>query len=350
MRWTRQGRCKADRALVAPEGEPRGWPRAVALLLALALVVGGCALPQGIQAASAATTARGLSRASALASPIPPVPAHNFIPTAAPAVSAAEAYLIDPATGTVYYALNANHEMAMASTTKLMTALVAVQYSAITTRITIGPDAVAMENGISSVAGLRLGERMTLEDLLYCLLLPSGDDAAVAIAHGVAGSQQAFVGLMNLQATLMGLGHTHYMNPHGLDAPGQYTTAHDLAVLATLFMRNPTLRQIAATSAYTIPATANHHQYVLTNTNELLSAQPFQYAGAIGIKTGFTGHAGYCLVFMANGPQGQLLGVLLGEPTYDGRFSDATALLNWGFAQQAREEAGIPAAEHATQP
>ncbi|HLY29755.1 MAG TPA: serine hydrolase, partial [Ktedonobacterales bacterium] len=134
-----------------------------------------------------------------------------------PTISASSAFLFDPDTGQVFFSQNADQERAMASTTKIMTAVTALAFGSLSQMITIGPDAVAMQNGQDSVAGLKLGDHLTLCDLLYAMMLPSGDDAAVAIADGVAGTQARFVGEMNAEAALLGLWRTHYANPHGLD-------------------------------------------------------------------------------------------------------------------------------------
>jgi D-alanyl-D-alanine carboxypeptidase len=219
----------------------------------------------------------------------------------------------------------------MASTTKIMTAVVALTYGKLNQTITVGADAYNIEFDGTSIAGLRLGEKLSLQELLYCLMLPSGDDAAIAIADGVAGSQSHFVALMNLEAALLGLSHTHYANPHGLDAVGHFTSASDLVKLTAYAMGSPTFARIVETPSKTLPATATHHTFHLVNTNELLPTQPYAYSGAIGIKTGYTGGAGYCLVFMVKRPAGTLIGVVLGEPAPNGRFIDATKLLNWGY-------------------
>ena len=251
----------------------------------------------------------------------------------APPITARAAELYDATTGKTLLAVNASQEMPMASTTKIMTAVVALTYGRLDQAIRVGADAVAIESQGTSVCGLALNETLTLRELLYCLMLPSGDDAAIAIADGVGGSQAGFVALMNLEVGLLGLSHTHYANPHGLDQAGHYTTAADLIKLTEYATRSPTFARIISTPTFTLPATATHHKYALTNTNELLPGEPFAYRGAIGVKTGFTGGAGYCLVFMAARPQGTLIGVVLGEPQYNARFTDAAALLTWGYAQ-----------------
>ena len=260
--------------------------------------------------------------------------------SAAPSLSAREALLLDPVTGQVYLANDAGGEMPMASTTKIMTALVAISFGNLDQRLTVGSDAAALSGTDASVAGLRAGETFTLRELLYALLLPSGDDAAVAIADGVAGSQERFVQLMNLEAALLGLGHTHYADVHGLDAPGHYTTASDLAVLTAAALRSPLFAQVVATPVYKVAATATHDAHTWQTTNLLLSTE--SYPGVLGVKTGFTGGAGYCLVFTAARPYGSLLGVLLGEPDEQARFDDAAALLTWGFAQMRPQASMAP--------
>lgn len=250
----------------------------------------------------------------------------------APALTAKAAELYDLTTGQTLLSLAPDTSLPMASTTKIMTAVVALTYGNLNQEITVGPDAYAIEFDGTSIAGLNLGEKLTLKELLYCLMLPSGDDAAVAIADGIAGSQERFVALMNLEAALLGLGHTHYANPHGLDQPGHYTSASDLIRLTTFALQSPTFAQIVQTPKITLPATATHHTFHLDNTNNLLPGLPFAYSGAIGVKTGYTGGAGYCLVFLVKRPAGTLLGVVLGEPVENERFTNATSMLNWGYA------------------
>jgi D-alanyl-D-alanine carboxypeptidase (penicillin-binding protein 5/6) len=152
---------------------------------------------------------------------------------------------------------------------------------------------------------------------------------------------------MNIEASLLGLRNTHYADVHGLDMKGLHTTARDLGRLATLAMRNKTFAQIVQTTAYTVPAIATHGAYAWSTTDNLLTTtDPDFYSGAIGIKTGFTGAAGGCLVFAALRPSGELLGVLLGETVENNRFSDAIALLNWGFGiqQQPQSATKVPSA------
>jgi D-alanyl-D-alanine carboxypeptidase (penicillin-binding protein 5/6) len=257
----------------------------------------------------------------------------------APGVSAVAAYILDADTGAVYYAKDADDERPMASTTKLMTALLAVERGKLDQVITVGPDAQALVRRDSSFMGLKAGEQLTLGDLLYGLLLPSGNDAAVAIGDGIAGNQDAFVALMNQRAQELGLTHTHYANPHGLDAPDHYTTARDLAVLATYALQQPTLVQIASTMHYSIPKSATHKAYDLANGDDLLAGALSPYPGALG-KPGYTGPAGFTMAFAARRHGHVIVGAVLGDPSWQVRIVDMRHLLDWGFAQY-----GIPAAQ-----
>lgn len=307
----------------------------------------GSALTSTNSAATATSSARSgvastAAPSSASAAPAgTPTPASTYVPPAPPPdISAAAFILMDPDTGAVYASNNADQERAMASTTKIMTAMVALTFGKPDQRITVGADINALAGTGASLANLRQGDTLTLRHLLYGLLLPSGDDAAIVIADGVAGSQDNFIRLMNFEAALLGMRHTHYANVHGLDAPGHYTSARDLATLTRYALRNPTFAQIVATAHYGLPATGDHGTYIWDNTNLLLSSE--YYPGITGVKTGFTGNAGACLVFSAARPYGRLLGVVLGEPDEQARFTDAAALLDWGFSLQLRSAVRRP--------
>jgi len=316
------------------------------LFLAVALTAGLVALPKGQTSGQTARSARIQPAAASLHTLSMPLsaghgaaptftPYAQLVPADAPKIYASSAYLMDPVTGEVFYSNNALDEVPMASTTKIMTAIVAITFGKPDQKITIGQDAIKEQNGENSVADLSPGDVLTLKDLLYALLLPSGDDAAVAIADGVAGSEANFVRMMNFEAALLGLDHTHYTNVHGLDAAGHYTTVGDLARIGRIAVQNfPLFAQIVKTPTYVV-RTALHGQYTWHTTNELLTPL-HEYQGTIGIKTGHTGKAGYCLVFAATRSGATLIGVLLGEQDQSGeqRFYDATALLNWGFARE----------------
>lgn len=298
----------------------------------LALVVGLAPLI-GAQPAMAAHSAAPQTTA-----PVAPAPPH---------LSATEAILVNETTGKVMFSMNADTSMPMASTTKIMTAVVALTYGKLDQPVTVGQDAYDMryqQASLCSGNGLVVGDVLTLKQMLYCLLIPSGDDAAVAIADAVGGSQANFVALMNLEARLIGMPHTHYANAHGLDQDGHYSSASDLVKLANYALQSPTFAQIVDTPSYVIPASATNHEYDITNTNQLLPGEEFPFPNVIGVKTGFTGGAGECLVFAYRHNGVTLVGAVLGEPADPARFTDSTALLNWAIPQLASSSSATPTA------
>ena len=225
---------------------------------------------------------------------------------AAPAVSAASAALYCPATGEFAFTQNADARRGMASTTKIMTALVAIENGDADAEIVIPGAAVGVEG---SSLYLKAGEKMTLRDLLYGLLLQSANDAAEAIAIAIGGSVEGFADLMNEKAAAMGLTDTHFTNPHGLADENHYTTARELAKIAAEAMQQPLFCEICGARRAAIPNGEGGKRY-LVNHNKLL----FTYAGAIGVKTGFTKATGRCLVSAANRDGVELIAVTLGAP------------------------------------
>jgi D-alanyl-D-alanine carboxypeptidase (penicillin-binding protein 5/6) len=257
-----------------------------------------------------------------------------------PQVQAVSAFVVDGDSGEIYYSKDADAERPMASTTKLMTALLAIESKGLDRLVTIGPDAEALARPGSSKMGLTAGERLRLRDLLYGLLLPSGNDAAVAIADEVGGNEAAFIELMNTRARELGLTHTHYTNPHGLDDdPNHYTSARDLATLAAADLKLPDFVEIASTLKYSIPATETHKAYELQTGNDLLPGSRSPYPGALGGKPGYTVAAGYTMAFSARRHGHLIVGAVLGDPSWQVRTDDMRALLDWGFAR-----VGVPAA------
>jgi len=245
-----------------------------------------------------------------------------------PIVSAAAAYLLDADTGHTLVDLNGEEPLPMASTTKIMTAVIAIETADPDQLVIIRQDAyneVHQNNGSS--AFLMIGDKIPLKYLLYGLLLPSGDDAAVAIADAVGGTEANFVRIMNIFAYRLHLYQTHYGNPDGLEAPGHHSSAYDLVRLAHYAMTLPAFAQIVQAQSYTLPANADHHKYTWKTTNTLLGT----YKGATGIKTGTTPEAGFCLVFSAIRNGHHLIGVVLRDKNETLRFADARTLLNWGF-------------------
>lgn len=267
-------------------------------------------------------------------SAIPSVPVPALTPQGSPpSISAASAFLLDADSGNTLADINGEQERTMASTTKIMTALVALQQGQLDQLITVHEDAIQeVEQNDGSNAGLSVNEQLTLRDLLYALLLPSGDDAAVAIADGLAGSPAGFVQMMNQEAMQLYLTHTHYGNVDGLFSDNHYTTAHELAVLARYALRLPLFAQIVQTRTYQPLSAGIPQAQSWVNTNKLL----WTYAGATGVKTGYTGDAGPCLVFSATRGGHHLIGVVLDTSTDASRFRDAQKLLDWGFGLPMR--------------
>ena len=259
---------------------------------------------------------------------------------AMPAVSAQSAIVLDGATGRVLYEKNADAVLPMASTTKIMTAIVAIEGFDLDHTYTV-KRAYTLAEGSSMY--LQEGQRLTLRDTLYGLLLASGNDAALAIA-GECGGAERFVAAMNDKALALGLCNTHFDNPSGLDGPNHHTTARELAALAAYAMQNPTFRQIVGTQTYT---TAAGHS--LRNHNRLL----WQYDGAIGVKTGYTMQSGRCLVSAAERHGRRLIAVTLNDRN---DWADHAALLDAGFDQfsaytlhEAGDHLGAVACEGGTQ-
>ena len=213
----------------------------------------------------------------------------------------------------------------MASTTKIMTALVAIESGDLKRSYAIPVEAVGVEG--SSVY-LQAGEHLTLEELLYAVMLESANDAAAAVACLVGGSVEGFAVLMNEKAAELGLTDTHFTNPHGLDDPEHYTTALDLARLTAYALENPMFAKIASTVRTTIPLGDGEGTRVLVNHNRLLR----QYEDVIGVKTGFTRHSGRCLVSAAERDGVRMIAVTLNAPD---DWQDHRTLLDYGFSRYA---------------
>jgi serine-type D-Ala-D-Ala carboxypeptidase (penicillin-binding protein 5/6) len=241
---------------------------------------------------------------------------------APPAIGAEAAVLMVANTGRVLYDKNPAGIMYPASTTKIITLITALQRGDLNSIVTVSPRAARCDG---SRLELRPGDRLTLRDLLYGMMLVSGNDAAEAVAEHIAGSVPAFVGMMNAQAEKMGAVRTHFSNPHGLPDPiNHFTTAYDMALITANAMRNPEFARIVSTSQYTV-AFRNRPEVRVFNTNRLLNV----YQGANGVKTGYTDAAGDCLVAAAKRRDVQLIAVLLNDDT---RWSDAPKLLDYGFS------------------
>lgn len=205
--------------------------------------------------------------------------------------SAQSAVVMEINSGRVLYSKNADIRLPMASTTKIMTALVAVELCDVNELVNIDKKAVGVEG--SSVY-LRQGETLTVKELLYGLMLRSGNDCAVALAIHIGGSIENFAELMNAKAAYLGLNNTHFVNPHGLHDDAHYTSAYDLAVISCEAMKNPIFREIVSTKKVTIGE--GEEKRLLLNKNKLL----YNYENACGVKTGYTKRAGRCFVGAAD--------------------------------------------------
>ncbi|HAE82094.1 MAG TPA: D-alanyl-D-alanine carboxypeptidase [Ktedonobacter sp.] len=306
------------------------------------------------------TFAAATATATPLPTPLPPTPTPTppkpvlTVVGAAPALHVGAAYLLDDDTGHTLDDFHGEVPLPMASTTKIMTAVIAIQAGNLDQEITIKQDAInEVNNNNGSSAQLKVGDQITLKDLLYGLLLPSGDDAAIAIADGISGNTQSFVKVMNIFAYRLHLFQTHYINSDGLtyyDAsnrpvPGNYTTAYDLVRLAQYAMKLPLFAEIVKSNEFNLAPSAHHHGYTWQTINALLTYVKETptvkvYPGATGIKTGYTVEAGGCLVFSATRNGHDLIGVVLGSADRTSRFLDAVTLLNWGFGLPLKVTSG----------
>ncbi|MHB9094278.1 MAG: D-alanyl-D-alanine carboxypeptidase family protein [Eubacteriales bacterium] len=242
---------------------------------------------------------------------------------AGPQIVGQAAVLIDSKSGKIVYAKNENTPMAPASTTKILTAILALEKCKPTDSVSAGKNATVVE---PSAIGLKEGETITMENLLYSLMLKSANDAAIAIAEHVSGSVREFSALMNRKIREWGATNSNFINPNGLPDPNHYTTAHDLAIIAKHAMENQEFRNIVATKVKTIPRTDDTAIKWLQNHNKLL----WRYDGANGIKTGYTKEAKQCLVASADRGGQEFIAVILSSEGTN-VWSDAETLLNYGF-------------------
>ena len=234
------------------------------------------------------------------------------------ACSAQSACVLDVDSGRLFYSKNSTKRLPMASTTKIVTAITAIlNYQDLDTRVKISPYAVGVEG--SSIY-LKAGEMLSLRELLYGLMLRSGNDAAIAIAHMVAGGVQPFVEMMNDLAGNLNLKDSHFANPHGLDDPNHYTSAYDLAQITSFALNNPVFSEIVKTKNIRICEEEDNYRY-LVNKNKLL----FNMPDCIGVKTGYTKKAGRCLVSASEKDDLRVVCVVL---NCGPMFEESKALLN----------------------
>ncbi|HHY13074.1 MAG TPA: D-alanyl-D-alanine carboxypeptidase [Thermoanaerobacterales bacterium] len=245
-----------------------------------------------------------------------------------PDINANSAILMDIDSGRILYDKNINEKRPMASTTKIMTAIIALELGNLQDSVQVSENSAKTEG---SSIWLEAGEFLTLEELIYGLMLNSGNDAAVAIAEHIGGSVDGFAKLMNDKAKEIGAENTNFANPHGLHDKNHYTTAHDLALITRYALLNPIFKQIVKTSKKTIPWLDKEWDRQLQNRNKLL----WQLEGADGVKTGYTSKAGRCLVASATRQNQHLLSVILSSSSI---FEESKKLLEYGFNNYTNNE------------
>jgi serine-type D-Ala-D-Ala carboxypeptidase (penicillin-binding protein 5/6) len=271
------------------------------------------------------TLLAALALALALAAAAPQARAQTATAAArAPRITAPSAILVEPATGDIVYQRNANQRRGIASTTKIMTALVTVEHASLDDVMTTVDYHAAP---IESQAGFGPGEKVTVRDLLRALLVTSANDAAATLAQRVAGSRPRFVAMMNAKARQLGLKDTHFANPIGLDNEENYSTATDLAKMALILRRNAFLRQTVDSKQVTL--TSGAHPRTFANRNLLVRNVPY----VNGVKTGHTNSSGYILVGSATRNGINVVSVVLADPSEAARDNDSLALLKYGLAR-----------------
>jgi len=297
---------------------------ALRLLLALALLLGSAAAGLGTLPPAFADQRPGDT--------VNGTPIGDLVPPAEdlPSITASYASICTGG-GTVLWERDANTQTPMASTTKIMTALIALENSAPETPMMVTVGASTTDG---STAGLEAGQTLTLHDLLYALMLPSGNDAAVVIAENIAGTTFSFVDLMNEKAKALGMANTHFADVHGLSDEDHYTTANDFLILTRAAMQEPLFREVVGTREITVVIDGEEVKW--ESTNLLFDLMP----NATGVKTGFTDLAGYCFVGTAQRNGIELYAVIFHDTVDDPqpRFDDAAALLEWGFRHYRRVE------------
>lgn len=311
------------------------WP-APALILALLLILGLAVGTPGLAVASPTSTdlpstaaSDTLAQAATGTAPAEPQEVKADAPSSSarqPAVKGKAAVLLNAEDGRVLFEMNADERRPVASTTKIMTGILALETLPLDRKVKASKRADAA--GESEI-WLEPGEELTVEQLLLALLVKSANDAAVALAEASAGSVEAYVERMNQKAVELGLNNTHFVNPHGLDGKEHYSSARDLALLGRYAMQNEEFRRMVMLPKVNIPWGSREYDRVLQNRNGLIGKVDF----VNGIKTGYTGKAGFCLVGSGSRDGVSLVSAILGEGTKQDVYDDTVALLEWGFTR-----------------
>ena len=265
-----------------------------------------------------------------------------------PAITAESAILLDAKTGTVLYSKNIHEKMYPASTTKILTCLIAAESLNLSDTITFSESAIAAVPADGSNIGMSVGETITVEEALYGLMVGSANECANALAEKTAGSIDAFVSLMNKRASELGCTDSHFVNTNGLYDDNHYTSAHDLGMIARAFFDNKVCRQVGNCASYHFQATDTQpDDFTLTNKHELITGQ-VPYSGIIGGKTGYTSQAHENLVTGCEHGEMELICVVMRED-YPAQFEDTTALFDYGYEnfslQSAQQEEGPSASD-----
>jgi serine-type D-Ala-D-Ala carboxypeptidase (penicillin-binding protein 5/6) len=245
---------------------------------------------------------------------------------AVPAIQSPAAIVVNMGTGKVLYEWDAYERRPMASTTKIMTAALILEKMGLTEKVVVSEKAAAT---VEPKPWLRAGDVLTVEQMLYALLVRSANSAAVALAEACSGSEKAFVAEMNKKAAELGMKDTHFANPNGLDAQGHYSTAADMATVARYAMRTVTFRRMVSTKEYSLSLPGRQKALVFENTNELLGKVDW----VTGIKTGLTPRAEQCLVCSGTLDGVSVISVVLGQPVPEVCFSESKKLMQYGFSQ-----------------
>ena len=239
-----------------------------------------------------------------------------------PSINSRAAIVYDRTSGSILYGKNENEKRKMASTTKIMTAIIVIENANLDDIVTVSSKAAGTGG---SRLGLKTNDKISIRDLLYGLMLCSGNDAAVALAQHVGGDLSGFANLMNQKSSTLGLTSTHFVTPHGLDNDEHYTTAYELAVITNYALKNETFSNYVGTKNYTI--SINGHSKNLSNTNELLG----NLDGVYGVKTGFTNGANRCLVTSVKRGNMDLICIVLGADTKKDRTKDSIELIEYAY-------------------
>ena len=246
--------------------------------------------------------------------------------------------LMETSTGKILYEKNANEVSFPASTTKIMTAILTVENCKLDDVATVSHNAVYSIPYDYTHASLKEGEELTIEQLLYALMIPSANDAAIVLAEHISGSVEEFAKLMNKRAEELGCKNTHFVNPNGIHSKDHTSTSYDLALMGKFAMQNSIIRKIVSTTQFTLPATNKYSKADRTfnNSNDLLNTYSrYYYEGTTGVKTGYTGEAGNCIIASAKKNDFEVILVVLGgESTNTGlsqRYLDCKTLFDYAF-------------------